>query len=335
MGTGLEQLFEGIPPSPASDSERPLYSVMPVPGYESYFIGRDSDSRACLFVATAERTSRVQAPIRLESLDVQFDLHCRLTRKGKPTQEGTYTVIRCRVPDKETIRYFLSICDTITRMVGDRPSRTQLASAVNRLAAIFQKMQKPPARSVTGLFGELYLLWRSGNPVRAVSAWRVDDAARFDFSYGDVRLDVKATSGRLRAHAFSYEQCNPPPGTIAVTASLLVEQAAGGVALQTLIEEIAARIGTHADLLLKLHEVVAGTLGATLNEALALRFDTKLTQSSLRFFQLDDVPAIRGPLPAGVSDVHFRSDLSTLSPVTVRSLIIRDPIFSDLLPRES
>src|SRR5207302_791122 len=129
------------------------------------------------------------------------------------------------------------------------------------------------------------------------------DTARFDFSDGDVRLDVKATSGRLRTHTFSYEQCNPPPGTIAVVASLLIEQAAGGMPLQTIIDEIGTRIAAHPDLLLKLHEVAAGTLGASLNEALALRFDIKLAQSSLRFFSLEAVPAIRGPLPAGISDV--------------------------------
>jgi len=202
-----------------------------------------------------------------------------------------------------------------------------MATAVNRLAAIFQRMQKPPSRPVNGLFGELYIIWRSGNAVRTVGAWRTDDTARFDFSDGDVRLDVKATGGRLRTHTFSYEQCNPPPGTIAVVASLLVEQAAGGMALQTMIDEIGARIAAPPDLLLKLHEVVAGTLGASLNEALALRFDIRLAQSSLQFFNLAAVPAIRGPLPTGISDVHFRSDLSAAPALSVQSLVDRDPIF--------
>ncbi len=334
MGNNLEDIFESIPPSPESASDRPLYSVLPVPDHTSYFIGRDSENRACLLVATSQGSSRGQAPIRLESLDVQFDLRCYLKRKGEGTQEGTFTVIRCRAADAETMRYFLSVCNTIVRMVGDSPSRPKLASAVNRLAAIFQKMQKPPARSVNGLFGELYILWRSGNAVRTVNAWRLDDIARFDFSDGDVRMDVKATAGRLRVHTFSYEQCNPPPGTIAVVASLHVEQAAGGIALRSIIEEIASRIASQPDLVLKLHEVVAATLGTSLNEALAIRFDIKLAQSSLRFFSLDDVPAIRGSLPAGVSEVHFRSDVSTLSPMKTQVLIDRDPIFWDLLPRE-
>lgn len=178
----------------------------------------------------------------------------------------------------------------------------------------------------------MYLIWRSGNPIRALTAWRIDEAARFDFSDGDVRLDVKATNGRLRTHVFSYEQCNPPSGTIAIVASLFIEHTPGGSTLGSLIGQIKTRIAGHADLVFKLHEVVAATLGKSLNDALALTFDTKLADSSLRFFSLHDVPAIHGPLPAGVSDVHFRSDLSSLPALSVQSLVDQDPIFWDLLP---
>lgn len=194
-------------------------------------------------------------------------------------------------------------------------------------------MQKPPARSVNGLLGELYLIWRSGNPIRAFTAWRIDEAARFDFSDGDVRLDVKATGGRVRAHLFSYEQCNPPSGSIAIVASLFIEPAPGGITLGSLIRQIETRIAGHADLVFKLHEVVAATLGNSLNGALALTFDSKLADSSLRFFSLHDVPAIHGPLAGGVSDVHFRSDLSSLPALSVQSLVDQDPVFWDLLPR--
>jgi hypothetical protein len=329
----LIDTFAAVPPLPAGDPDRPLYAVLPVPGHASYFIGKDGDGHACLLVATTDRLARLQPPIRLESLDVQFELHCHLRKDKEPQREGIFTVIRCRSPDRETVRYFLSVCETILRIGGDQPAAREIAAAINRLAAIFQKMQKPPSRSVNGLFGELYLLWRSANPVRAVIAWRGDDTARFDFSDGDIRLDVKTASGRLRVHTFSYDQCNPPPGTIAVVASLLVERAFGGVALRSIIDEIAVRIGAHADLVFKLHEVVSATLGASLAEALSTRFDIKLADSSLRFFDMADVPAIRGSIPAGVSDIHFRSDLSAVAAVSAQTLIDRDPIFWDLLSR--
>ena len=332
MPTELADIFEGICPPSAEPSDKPLYAVMPVPGHSSYFVGKDRESLACLLVSTSDQTGRPHPPIRLENLDAQFELRCHLKKAREPGREGTFTVIRCRDSDSETTRYFLSICDTILRMLGDQPTRAQIATAVNRLAAIFQRIRQPPARPLNGLFGELYVLLCSGNAVRALAAWRADENARFDFSDGDVRLDVKAAGGRSRQHTFSYEQCNPPSGTVAVVASLHAEQAAGGASLRSVINHIEARVSAHADLVLKLHETVAATLGASLNDGLSRRFDMRLAESSLRFFSLEDVPAIRGPLPVGVSDVHFRSNLSALPPVSIEALIDRDPVFWDLLP---
>lgn len=333
MLAGLADIFEGIHAPSAESSDKAVYAVMPIPGHVSYFVGKDRESLACLLVSTSDRIGRPHPPIRLESLDAQFELRCHLKKSGESEQEGTFTVIRCRESDSETTRYFLSVCETILRMLGDSPTRAHIATAVNRLAAIFQKIRLPPSRPLNGLFGELYLLLRSGNAVRALTAWRVDENARFDFADGDVRLDVKAAGGRSRVHTFSYEQCNPPSGTIAVVASMHAEQIAGGSSLRSIISQIESRVSGHADLVLKLHETVAATLGASLNDSLSRRFDTRLAESSLQFFGLEDVPAIRGELPVGVRDVHFRSDLSTLASQSVEVLIDKDPVFWDLLPR--
>ena len=332
MPIGLADIFEGICPPSAEPSDKPLYAVMPVPNHSGYFVGKDRESLACLLVSTNDQTGRPHPPIRLESLDAQFELRCHLKKTSEPEGEGTFTVIRCRDSDSETTRYFLSVCETILRMLGDQPARTQVATAVNRLAAIFQRVRQPPARPLNGLFGELYVLLRSRHAVRALAAWRVDERARFDFSDGEVRLDVKATGNRSRLHTFSYEQCNPPSGTVAVVASLHAEQTAGGPSLRSVIYEIEARVSAHADLVFKLHETVAATLGASLHDGLSRCFDMRLAGSSLRFFSLEGVPAIRGPLPMGVSDVHFRSDLSALPPISIEALIDRDLIFWDLLP---
>lgn len=335
MPSGLSDIFDTIPSPPNESLEKPFYAVMPVPGHASYYVGKDRESLACLLISTSDNVGRPHPPIRLESLDAQFELRCRLKSASELDRDDTLTVIRCREGDSETTRYFLSVCDTIVRVAGANPTRANIATTVNRLAAIFQRIRQPPARPINGLFGELYVLLRSGNASRALAGWRVDDNARFDFAAGDTRLDVKATGGRNRVHTFSYEQCNPPSGTVAVVASLQAEQAAGGVSLRELIDQIEARVSTHADLVFKLHEMVAATLGASLKDSLSKRFDMRLAESSLQFFGLEEVPAIRGPLPAGVSDVHFRSDLSALTPIPISALIDTDPAFWDILPNES
>lgn len=334
MHMTLIDIFKGICPPLDGPSNKPLYAVMAIPGHSGYFVGKDKKSLACLLVSTSDQAGKPHPPIRLESLDAQFELRCHLKNVDEPEREGTFTVIRCRDSDIETIRYFLSVCNTLLNILGSQPTRTSIATAVNRLAAIFQKVRLPPARSLNGLFGELYLLLRSRSAVAALSSWRINERSRFDFSSDEVRLEVKASSGRNRVHTFSYEQCSPPSGTVAVVASLYAEQTASGSSLYTIINQIESRVSAHTDLVFKLHETVATTLGANLSDALPRRFDMHLAESSLRFFNMDDVPAIRGTLPAGVSDVHFRSDLSALLPVSMEELINRNPTFEDILPSE-
>lgn len=328
----LFDAFESIRPVVSERSSIAHYSVKAVPGTANYFVGKDPEGLACFLVSTRHRSGRMFPPIRLANLDAQFEVLCEITIDGATVRKCHLTVVRCLDSKSEVTRYFLSVCETILRIVGDHPRSVDLARAVIRLAAIFRSVRKAPSRSVYGLFGELYLILRSGDAVTAVLAWRSDVNSRFDFSSGDIRLEVKVTSGRGRLHTFSYDQCNPPSGAVAAVASLNTEQTAGGTSLGSVLSQVAARVASRVDLVLKLHETVAETLGTSFSDGLARRFDMRLAESSLSFFRIDDVPAIRGPLPAGVSDVRFRSDLSNVTPVLIQALIDQDPVFSDLLP---
>jgi len=335
LSTQLAVLFEEISSLTSESSDKSIYAVVPVPDYSGYFVGKDKDSLACLLVSTIDSPAKPNSPILLESLDVQFGLLCHLTRPNLPREEKYYTVIRCRDSDSATIYYFYSICEMIIRMLGDQPLQADLAIAVDRLVAIFQKIQQPPTRSLNGLFGELFFLFRSSNTVRTLKAWRIDQNSRFDFSDGNVRLDIKTTSGRKRSHTFSYEQCNPSPDTIAVVVSLHIEQITNGMSLLSIVDSIEQRAAIDADLVLKLHENIATTLGSNLKNGLSRCFDMQLAQSSLKIFDLKEVPAIRCNLPEGVSGVHFRSDLTILSPLTIEALVSQDPVFDEFLPKRS
>lgn len=332
MQPSLNDLFMAVSPPRVENPDKPLYAIKPILDYGSYFVGKNSKSCACLLVATNDKSRRRPPPIRLETLDAQFNLRCHLKKEGGPEREGTFTVIRCRSLDSQTIHYFLSICETIIQIVGDNPSQRAVASAVHNLSSILQKIKYPPTKPVTGLFAELFIILRSSNPIRTLKAWRRDEAARFDFADGEIRIDVKASSTKVRSHIFSYEQCNPPRGTIAIVASLFAERTSGGLSLATIIQEIESEVSDQPNLVFKLHEVVASTLGSSIAEAMEVAFDIKLADSTLQFYNLREIPAIREQLPRGVSDVHFRSDLSSTSSISVELLIDQNPLFYDLLP---
>lgn len=329
MPIALAALFEGLP---VPRADHPIYAVAHIPGYPAYFIGKDNDTNACLLIRAPDGESRRHVPIRLESLEVAFDIPSVIKRAGK-VSDGTFTVVRCRSNDAEVVRYFLSVGETLMRILGPTPSRTAIGNAITRLAQIFQHLQSPATRSINGLFGELLFIRQSHSPFQALAAWRTRGTSRFDFNAGDIRIDVKTAVGRQRIHTFSHDQCNPPSGTTALVASLFVEQAAGGISLREFIREIEGLVATNVELSLKLHDTVADTLGRSLNEAMKVRFDRRLSVSSLQFYDLRSIPAIRNEPPHGVSDIHFRSDLSNAPEADLKRLLEREPLLANLLPK--
>ena len=76
MGESLIALFDKLTVPEHSETGGPFYVILPTSGRRNYFIGKDSASCACFLVATVDSGERQLEPIRLESLDVQFELLC-------------------------------------------------------------------------------------------------------------------------------------------------------------------------------------------------------------------------------------------------------------------
>lgn len=324
-----ELLSEITAPAPRPD-HLPCFQVRKLDDQRAIFVGRDSHSQPCLLIGTSEPAAR--APIRLAGIDVCFSIPCRITMGTEGERTEILTTIVCTTGSKEIEAYFAHVAEAIMRIIGSAPTVQSVAEAVRRLVELFQRLSRPATRSVIGLFGELYLIHRSRSPKISVLAWRstVDD--RFDFSIENVRLEVKASSERVRAHNFSLEQCNPPTGTIGVLLSVFVESGGGGLSLSELINRIEHQLEGDADLILRLQETVASTLGETTPRALSLRFDEHLARSSLRAYDLASIPAVRTAIPTEITHVRFRSDLSRVAAADMATLAARSETLRALLP---
>lgn len=90
--------------------------------------------------------------------------------------------------EPEVQRYFLQIAETILRLVGADPSYTQVTGAVRRMIDLFQRLLRPPAKEILGLYGELLVIAWSVNAHDAIMAWRNVSEARFDFALDDLRM---------------------------------------------------------------------------------------------------------------------------------------------------
>lgn len=328
--TSLATLLASVEPL-SGDTTEGAFRVIAIPGYARHYVGRNTAGQPC-FLLGSDRGA-FQAPVRLALLEARFGNLHRIHPVDGNERDELLSVITCTSQDGQAQAYFLHVCETILRIVGVHPTLDAIVQSVQRLIEIFRRLSRPPSRSLNGLVGELFLIAASRDPRACVKAWRSTDIDRFDFSTGSVRLDVKASAERLRIHHLSAEQCQPPEGTVGLLASLFIEGSGGGQSLRELVEAVEAELSGDDDLILKVQETVAETLGESLSSAMGVRFDDRLARASLRFYDLATVPAIRDGVPAEVSGVHFRSDLTRSDPVNGQALKVMSEVALRFLPR--
>lgn len=326
----LAELLATVDPL-AHGADEGSFSVRSIPGYERHYAGRNSTGHPSLLLGSAP--GAFHAPVRLAMIDARFGNRHRIHLVDGDAREELLSVITCTSHDAQAQAYFLHVCGTILRIVGPSPALYDIVQVVQRLIELFRRLSHPASRSLNGLLGELFLIATSRDARAAITAWRSTDIDRFDFSIGNVRLDVKASSERMRMHHLSAEQCQPPAGTVGLLASLFIEKSGGGQSLRELVAAIEAALCGNDDLILKVQETIAKTLGESLLTAMDTRFDDRLALASLRFYDLTKVPAIRDGIPPQVSGIHFRSDLSLTAPLSEFNVREMSDIALKFLPK--
>lgn len=326
----LAELLASVEPL-THGADEGSFRVRSIPGYERHYVGRNSTGHPSLLLGSAP--GAFHAPVRLAMMDARFGNQHRIHPVDGGAREELLSVITCTSQDAQAHAYFLHVCGTILRIVGPNPSLQDIVQVVQRLIELFRRLSRPASRSLNGLLGELFLIAASRDVRAAVAAWRSTDIDRFDFSTGNVRLDVKASAERLRVHHLSAEQCQPPAGTVGLLASLFIEGSGGGQSLRELVAVIEAVLGGNDDLILKVQETIAESLGESLPTAMGARFDDRLALASLRFYDLATVPAIREGVPPEVSGVHFRSDLTRAETLTEADVQSMSEIALQFLPK--
>jgi hypothetical protein len=177
------------------------------------------------------------------------------------------------------------------------------------------------------------LLIADANAAEEVAgAWHAAPEEAYDFNTGTQRIEVKSAAGGVRQHYFTLEQLQPPTGVRMLVCSVFVERAGGGLSVAELASKARSKVAAHADRLLRIDQVVAASLGQGWRNGLEDRFDYERARDSLAFFWPARIPSVAAQVPAGVSDVRFRSDLSGIPAVGTRELQEAGGLFRAALP---
>jgi len=331
MNSILSTIISNISIPDVSKDSSLQFFVERIPSFENHFFGRTSAGYLCLLLFAKAASHR--SPIRMTSIDVTFAMPCSINFKDEVKHSKTLTAITCTTLDKVTNDYFMQISQMILGVLEKNPSFPHVVDTVNRFVDIFQKLSIPARKSVTGLFGELYIIHVAESPANVLSAWRIENEDRFDFSIDNIRIEVKVSTSRDRAHFFSREQCFPPENTLGLLFSLFLDSAGGGLSLEELVKKIELQIGNDPKLNLKLHEGIVDCLGSNYLTAASARFDENVAKSSLQIYDLCSIPAVRNGVPDEVSRIKFYSDISRTPTVSVSTIVQKYNSVKCLLPK--
>jgi hypothetical protein len=306
-------------------------SGLPIPACPSHRVARTSADEPCILIHSPDRTGRAYS-IELENLLVEHDVRCDIVRPDGGEEHERFSVITCRSTEPALRQQFLAVCELLIENIGAEPHAAAVNAAIERIVRLFRALLSPPAKSVQGLWAELFLIASSQDPAVLAAAWHLTPLDAFDFNAGQDRIEVKSCAGRFRVHHFSFDQVRPPATTEALVVSMFVRASSGGTSIRELISEIRRHLGERAEGSLRVETLSAESLGTDYLRALDYRFDRHFAEQSLQFFEARAVPAPCEVLPTGVSHVHFQASLDGCFPVSAADMD-RRPLFRAALAR--
>lgn len=331
----LAELFEQLPAAaPAAPGGALSLSALPVPGWGAYRVSRSEDGSPGVLVAARGGPESSIAGLELKNLSFRPRVRCRIVPpSGGGPEEGEYALIRCKGEDEALRSLFLHIAGGWLPALGRAPSVGALADAVDRLAELFAALAAPARTSVQGLWAELLLVATGLDPALLALAWHSEPRELHDFCAGSQRVEVKSTLSPLREHTFSLDQLRWGGGAL-IVASVKMQEDPQGLTVEDLARLAASRMPGALELRARLEEVVARSLGRDWREATRARFRLQGPAGAVAYYRAEDVPSIATPLPAEVSEVRFRSDLSGTPPLAHGELRSAGGLLAALAPAD-
>lgn len=284
------------------------FDVVDVPSAPGFKIGRDAEDAVVLLTPP---DSNPEPPTQLWRLSLDPSITLSVRHPDGVEEQGEFGLVRLRVGESEYLEPFLQVVANLVRVIGPSPGPGEVSIAMRRLVRLFDASPGPRG-SVIGLWGELLTICESDDVPALVDAWHVNVDDKFDFATAGSRLEVKTTRTDRR-HMFSLEQLLPVEGATVTIVSIVTTETAAGTSLDDLVVRLKDQLTTDPVRQMRVHEVVAETLGAEWARDTRQRFDEAQAVQSLRLLPAADVPRV-GQVPAEVSGVSFTAGCSEVVP---------------------
>lgn len=296
-----------------SNESTNAFNVISLPN-SKHKLGVSDEGFPKFFVFTNDSATSSNNIVR-ELLSVEYNQPCTIVEDGGISQSNVFSIITLRATEEPLQSYFIEIFSMMLSNLPETPSRRELSVEVENLISIFSALRKKPVKEIQGVWAELLVIERSLHPETLISAWHNQPNAKFDFTMGRDKIEVKSTSSEDRKHHFALDQLNPSINSRLLIASVIVRESAectGGLSVKGLYKKICSRVSA-VNLQLKLYSTLATAIGSDYKNWDSVFFDYVEASDTLAFYNVDDIPRIlKSDVPEFVTEVKFCSDLSHL-----------------------
>lgn len=308
QNTDLYEKFKALAKNPIEDKN---FAVIPILDTH-HKLGISKEGYPKFFVCTNE-TASTTPNTTLDILSVEYNLSCTFVDDNDTKTPHHYTVITLLSVDRILQEDFVDIVIMMFGRMSEIPSKREIAIEMENLISIFSAMTCPPRKKIQGLWTELLVIERSYMPETLIKAWHESPTAKYDFTMGRDKVEVKSTSSETRIHHFSLDQLCPSTHSRVVVASAIVRESAqskDGLSIRDLYDKICNRVNS-VDARIHMMKVIAETIGKEMHRLNEICFDYVEACDSLRYYDSNDVPRVdEDGIHPGVTGVGFNSDLS-------------------------
>lgn len=313
------------------ENDGKVFNATPVLEYPNFRVAVDFEGNAVLLLSVSKKIKDLSLKnFRLKYLQLEQNLECKI-HENDSFKLQTFTVITFRCSDRNLQEYFLRISETLVKTVGHNPTQQLVIDSLNKFVEVFKCLTDSPTNTVNGLWAELFLIENSTNPKALINYWHNLPEEKFDFNGGIERIEVKSSSNFERKHIFSAEQLNPPSDTQVLVVSIFLKQHNSGKNIQYLIDRISKKLDYDFVTVDKLNMIVFRTLGSSIEHSIGIKFDYDIAHQSLRFYRHQDIKKIEEiHIPNNVSEVKYKSDLTSIKPTELNKLKDKKGLFNAL-----
>jgi hypothetical protein len=286
------------------------FEVTPIDVFPGTYLGINSDGWPAFFSDPSPNMSR--GPLmRTSHVTLGLGIDYVISILGQSPLTVRLDSLVCESNEDLDRHVFLSLLEGFLGFLQERKiKRSELVDfflSVSRLFSITPANDFREERQ--GLWGELFFMSRVKGFKFWLPYWHSDPSRTFDFTNNNKRIEVKTSVRSERIHHFSHRQLYSFGEEEIVIASIMLRKEEAGVSLKTLIDLARGEVSNESQLI-KLARAVRMSRMEDSNEEGPL-FDETEAEKSLAFFWAKDSPHFGMPEPAGVTQTHYRVDLST------------------------